>query len=647
MTPTRCTTAFVSSHAVRRRIEAAATAHRRMSGLRCASTSSSSSSSSAATTAEVEKKPRANTTIDSSDAAGAGLVKKGARGDFGGRWRVADILRHYDTGGGGGVLDDEMHSEPVTVRGWVRTVRDQKQFAFVDVNDGSSLSGLQVVVDGNSGAYALVRSGDVTTGAAIRATGHLVRSVGGKQNVELKCSELSLVGGCDARSYVLQKKRHSLEFLRNVAHLRPRTNTIGAAMRVRSRLAQATHEFFDRNGFVYVHTPIVTASDCEGAGEQFCVTTLPTASAAESGEAVGSNGNAPDVAGLRDEATSLEARVAEQGSRVRELKAAVKEDTAPPGTDVKAEVDALLALKAQLADLEGRIESGGTKTSGESRSVDYSQDFFGRQAFLTVSGQLNAEIMASAMGDVYTFGPTFRAENSNTSRHLAEFWMIEPELAFASLDDDIDCASAYLRHCVKAVLTECAEDIAFFDKHVSDGLVNKLQCVVDNAGSDGRVIERITYTEAVELLQKSSRKFEYDVEWGIDLQSEHERYLCEEVFNGKPLAVTDYPKNIKPFYMRLNEDNKTVACMDILVPGVGELIGGSAREERLPVLLERMREMGMDEAPYWWYIDLRKYGSVPHAGFGLGFERLVQFCTGLTNIRDVIPFPRYPGSAEF
>ena len=522
-----------------------------------------------------------------------------------------------------GIKEEE---EDVTVRGWVRSARDQKKFAFIDLNDGSSLNGLQVVVEGDTEAYSLVSSGNITTGAAVRATGRLVRSVGGKQAVELRCSSLAIVGECDPKSYVLQKKRHSLEFLRKIAHLRPRTNTIAAAMRIRSRLAMATHEFFDKNGFIYVHTPIVTASDCEGAGEQFCVTTLPLGAA--SGVATGDTdpAHATSAENLREE-------IARQGSLVRELKASADADPKPA-------IDRLLALKAELAALQEM--KGDDATAG-----GFSRDFFGRQAFLTVSGQLNAEIMASALGDVYTFGPTFRAENSNTSRHLAEFWMIEPELAFASLDDDIACASAYLRHCVESVLRECPEDVAFFNEFVSKGLIAKLEKVTSAAGSESRAVERITYTDAVEMLQSCRKSFEYEVRWGSDLQSEHERYLCEEVFGGKPLAVTDYPKAIKPFYMRLNDDDETVACMDILVPGVGELIGGSAREERLDVLLRRMAETGMEEPPYWWYTDLRRYGSVPHAGFGLGFERLVQFCTGLTNIRDVIPFPRYPGSAEF
>eukprot|EP00793_Prasinoderma_coloniale_P003253 PRCOL_00005888-RA len=456
----------------------------------------------------------------------------------------------------------------VVVRGWVRSVRAQKTRAFVDVNDGSTLGGLQLVVgEGCEGWEECAAGGSVATGASVCARGTLVAARGGDgEGVEVAVEELAVVGGADA-SYPLQKKRHTLEFLRGVAHLRPRTNTIGAAARVRSRLALATHEFFGGNGFAYVHTPIVTASDCEGAGEQFAVTTL-----------------------------------------------------VPQGGDMSA---------------------APTTDSG---ALDFAEDFFGKQSFLTVSGQLNAEAYATALRDVYTFGPTFRAENSNTSRHLAEFWMIEPEMAFADLADDMACAEAYLKHCVASVLEHCAEDLEFFDKRIEKGLKDKLTKVVEAP------FRRISYTEAVDTLQaavENGHEFEFPVEWGSDLQSEHERYLSEVVCEGAPAIVYDYPAGIKAFYMRMNDDQKTVAAMDLLVPRVGELIGGSQREERLDVLEERLEAVGLDKEAYWWYLDLRRYGTVPHAGFGLGFERLVCFCTGIENIRDVIPFPRYPGSAQF
>lgn len=455
----------------------------------------------------------------------------------------------------------------MTVRGWVRTVRAQKTFAFVDVNDGSTLQGLQVVVREGCAGWEDIQSGALTTGAAVAARGELIGSPGGKQKVELQADEVLLVGGSDG-TYPLQKKRHTLEYLRGMAHLRPRTNTIGAAARVRSQLALATHDFFGGNGFAYVHTPIITASDCEGAGEQFCVTNL-----------------------------------------------------VPPDGD----------LSAVPTTEDGRL--------------DWSQDFFGARSFLTVSGQLNAETYATAMRDVYTFGPTFRAENSNTSRHLAEFWMIEPEMAFADLADDMACAEAYLKHCVQHVLDNCGEDLDFFNARIEKGLRDKLTRVVEAP------FRRISYTEAVETLQAAveagEAKFEFPVDWGADLQSEHERYLSEVVCEGAPAIVYDYPAGIKAFYMRMNDDQKTVAAMDLLVPRVGELMGGSQREERLDVLEERLEAIGLDKEAYWWYLDLRRYGSVPHAGFGLGFERLVQFCTGVENIRDVIPFPRYPGSATF
>lgn len=488
--------------------------------------------------------------------AGGGAVRA-----FRKRLRIADI-HGGDDGGLSRVGSD------IVLRGWVRTVRSQKTFSFIELNDGSSLSGLQVVITADDEGYNEIEEGTVTTGASISVEGEIVASKGSKQKIEVRAKKMTLVGKSEGSAYPLQKKRHSLEYLRTIAHLRPRTNTIGAVSRVRSALAFATHKFFAENGFVWVASPIITAADCEGAGDQFCVTTLLPS---------GSETSSPSV--------------------------------------IPASKDG---------------------------SIDWSQDFFGKPAFLTVSGQLNAEIYASALHDVYTFGPTFRAENSNTSRHLAEFWMIEPELAFADLADDMACATAFLKYVVKHVLVNCVEDMQFFDKFVEPGIIARLQAVVENE------FAHVTYTEAVDILKKAKKKkFEFPVEWGADLQSEHERYLTEVVFGGRPLIVTDYPKEIKAFYMRQNDDGKTVAAMDLLVPKVGELIGGSQREERLEVLEARLDELGLSRDAFWWYLDLRRFGSVPHAGFGLGFERLVQFATGVENIRDVIPFPRTPGSADF
>jgi asparaginyl-tRNA synthetase len=444
------------------------------------------------------------------------------------------------------------------LKGWAKTVRNQKDFSFIELNDGSTLSGIQVVADANLNGYeALIEQ--LTTGVSIQVTGTLVKSPPGhKQRFELHAKDLKVIGSCDPATYPLQKKRHSFEFLRTISHLRPRTNTQGAVLRVRNALAFATHQFFQQRGFLYIHTPILTASDCEGAGEQFLVTTL-------------------DI-------------------------------QKPP----------------KLPD----------------QSIDFSKDFFSKPAYLTVSGQLDAEALACALSDVYTFGPTFRAENSNTSRHLAEFWMIEPEMAFADLSDDKECAESYLQFVVKYVLEHCTEDLAFFDAFIEPGLLQRLQNVAGNA------FAHLTYTEAIQILEKSGKTFTFPHSWGSDLQSEHERYLAEE-YCKKPVILTNYPKEIKAFYMRMNDDQKTVAAMDVLVPKIGELIGGSQREERLDVLREKIIASNLNPDDYWWYLELRKYGSVPHAGFGAGFERLVQFVTGIENIRDVIPFPRYPGHAEF
>ncbi len=455
------------------------------------------------------------------------------------------------------VLTSDAVGEPVKVAGWVRTRRDSKGgFSFVEINDGSSFAGLQVIVPGDIDNYESEVL-KLNIGSAVVIEGELVESPGKGQAVEVHATNVIVYGLADPEEYPLQKKRISFEKLREIAHLRPRTNTFGAVARVRNSLAYATHKFYQERDFLYLHTPMITSSDAEGAGEMFQVTTL-------------------DVA-------------------------------APP-----------------------RIDG----------AVDYSQDFFGKPAFLTVSGQLSAETYASALDRVYTFGPTFRAENSNTRRHLAEFWMIEPEVAFADLSDNADLAEDYIRYMFQYVLEQCPDDLAFFDKWVEEGLLARLNTL---ATSEFR---RITYTEAIEALEKSGESFEFPVQWGADLQSEHERYLTEIVFN-QPVIVTDYPKDIKAFYMRRNDDGKTVAAMDVLLPGVGEIVGGSQREERHDVLLESIREKGLPEEEYWWYLDLRRFGTVPHSGFGLGFGRMVQFTTGMQNIRDVIPFPRTPNSADF
>ncbi len=432
----------------------------------------------------------------------------------------------------------------VTIAGWVRTRRTAKNVTFLEVNDGSCLRNMQAVIDG-SNEELRHRAEQVATGSSVVVTGTMVPSPGQDQSVELSVSALELVGGAPGESYPLQKKRHSFEYLREIAHLRPRTNTFGAVARVRNYLSFAIHRYFQEHGFLYVHSPIITASDAEGAGELFQVTTL-----------------------------------------------------------------------------------------------DYATDFFGRPAYLTVSGQLNAEIMASALDRVYTFGPTFRAENSNTTRHLAEFWMIEPEVAFCDIDCNMDLAEDFIRTLIRGLLDQCEEDMAFFDKRIEPGILESLAHV---AGSN---FTRITYTEAIQALEQSSATFDFPVSWGADIQSEHEKFLAEEVYKG-PVIVTDYPKEIKAFYMYLNDDEKTVRGMDVLVPRLGEIVGGSQREDRLPVLERRIDEKGLSKDDYWWYLDLRRFGSVPHSGFGLGFSRFVQYCTGMANIRDVVPFPRTPGSAPF
>jgi asparaginyl-tRNA synthetase len=444
----------------------------------------------------------------------------------------------------------------VEVRGWLRTARHSKNLSFLELSDGSCFAGIQVVAAPEIPRYEeVVRS--LATGCAVAVTGELVDSPGKGQRYEIHASEVDLVGGI-GEDYPLQKKRHSFEFLRTIAHLRPRTNTLGAVLRVRNAATMAIHDFFQQRGFVNLHSPVITLSDAEGAGEMFRVTTLE------------------------------------------------------PGAAPRSE-------------------------SGE---VDYAQDFFGNAAFLTVSGQLEAEIGALALSRVYTFGPTFRAENSNTSRHLAEFWMVEPEVAFCDLAGLADLAEAFLKSVFRAVLERCPDDLAFFNERIDKTVIATLEHIIDAP------FERLTYTEAVAILEASGESFEFPVQWGVDLQSEHERFLSEKHV-GRPVVVTDYPKDIKAFYMYRNDDDRTVAAMDVLVPKVGEIIGGSQREHRYETLLANINAQGLDPDDYWWYLDLRRHGTVPHAGFGLGFERIVQFMTGMENIRDVSPFPRVPGYASF
>ena len=446
-------------------------------------------------------------------------------------------------------------SKEVTISGWIRTLRASNAFGFIEVNDGSFFKNVQVVFENKLDNFKEISKLPISS--SIKVIGTLVETPEAKQPFEIQAKEI-IVEGMSNSDYPLQKKRHTFEYLRSIAHLRPRSNAFSAVFRVRSVAAYAIHKFFQEQNFVYTHTPILTGSDCEGAGEMFQVTTLPL-------------NNAPTT---------------------------------------------------------------------EDGSIDYKQDFFGKQTNLTVSGQLNAECYALAFRNVYTFGPTFRAENSNTARHAAEFWMVEPEIAFADLNDDMELAEAMLKYVMQYVIDNCPEEMEFFNQFIDKGLLDRLNHVIN---SD---FGKVTYTEAVEILKNCGRKFEYPVEWGIDLQTEHERYLTEEHFK-KPVFVTDYPKDIKAFYMRLNDDNKTVAACDCLVPGIGEIIGGSQREERLDVLKARMKELNLNEEDYWWYLELRKYGETKHAGFGLGFERLLIYLTGVENIRDVLPFPRTTGQSEF
>ena len=455
------------------------------------------------------------------------------------------------------LLNNMQGEESVLVNGWVRTRRDSKGgFSFLEINDGSCQANIQAIVEHSLKEFAGVDK-KITTGSCIAISGQLVASEGKGQKMEIQATAIEVYGSADVETYPLQKKRHSFEYLREIAHLRPRTNTFGSVMRVRSRLAYAIHQFFNDRGFVYLHTPIITTSDCEGAGEMFQVTTLDL--------------------------------------------------TNPPKVDGK---------------------------------IDYGQDFFGDKTSLTVSGQLEGEIYALALSEIYTFGPTFRAENSNTSRHLSEFWMVEPEMAFYDLDDDMDLAEEFIKYLLADILENCYEDMEFFNQRIDKTILKTLQHILDNQ------FERLTYTDAIDRLQKSTETFTYSVEWGCALQAEHERYLSEEVFK-KPIIVYNYPEKIKSFYMKLNEDGKTVRAMDVLLPKLGEIIGGSQREENYDILLKRLKDSNLDPEEYWWYLDLRRFGSAPHSGFGLGFERLVQFVTGMENIRDVIPFPRTPKHAQF
>ena len=446
--------------------------------------------------------------------------------------------------------------DAILLQGWIRTRRDAKAFSFLELNDGSCLKGIQVIADAALPNYA-TEIAKAHTGASIEVQGRLVESKGSGQKWEVVASSFTILGEADA-TYPLQKKGHTMEFLREIAHLRPRSNLFGAVFRVRSRLAFAVHEFFQNKNFIYVHTPIVTASDCEGAGELFRVSTLDPKN--------------------------------------------------PP--------------------------------KNEQGDLDYTKDFFAKKTYLTVSGQLEAEIFATALSNVYTFGPTFRAENSNTSRHAAEFWMIEPEMAFCDLDGNMTLAEEFVKHLIRDAKTHCAADLEFFSKFVDKELLARLDFVLD------RPFQRCSYTEAIEIIEKSGKTWEHPVKWGDNMQSEHERFLAEEHFKC-PVTVYNYPRTLKPFYMRVNDDGRTVCAMDLLVPGIGEIIGGSQREERLDVLRENMAQHKLSEKEYWWYLDLRRYGTVPHAGFGLGFERMLMFVTGVANIRDVIPFARTPGTADF
>lgn len=522
---------------------------------------------------------------------------------------------------------DALAGQRVVVGGWVKTGRQQGkgEFAFLEVNDGSCPGNLQVMVDKD--VHPLPRL--TPTGTSVLVEGVLKKPPEeAKQRIELKVEKVIEVGEVDAAAYPLPKTRITLETLRDFVHLRARTNTIGAVARIRHQLAFATHSFFDENGFLYIHTPIITTSDCEGAGEMFQVTSL--FSQAEKVEKELRENPAPSEADI--EAAKLV--VKEKGDAVAQLKAAKASKQ-----EITSAVSELHKAKENVSRLEERSKLKPGIPHKDDGTVAFENDFFKRQAFLTVSGQLQVETYACALSSVYTFGPTFRAENSHTSRHLAEFWMVEPEIAFANLQDDMNCAESYVQYLCKWLLKHCREDMEFMVKNYDKTAIERLELVSSTP------FERISYTKAVEILKGTDKKFENKVEWGIDLASEHERYLTEVIFK-KPVIVYNYPKGIKAFYMRLNDDQKTVAAMDVLVPKVGELIGGSQREERLDVLKERILAADLPLEPYEWYLDLRRFGSVKHSGFGLGFERMILFATGIDNIRDVIPFPRYPGRAD-
>ncbi|VAH14399.1 unnamed protein product [Triticum turgidum subsp. durum] len=527
------------------------------------------------------------------------------------------------------ILDagDAMAGERVVVGGWVKTGRQQGkgEFAFLEVNDGSCQGNLQVMVEKDVHPLAQLTH----TGTSVLVEGVLKKPPAeAKQRIELKVERVIELGEVDAAAYPLPKTKITLETLRDFVHLRARTNTIGAVARIRHQLAYATHSFFDENGFLYIHTPIITTSDCEGAGEMFQVTAL--FSQAEKVEKELKENPAPSEADV--EAAKLV--VKEKGDAVAQLKAAKASKQ-----EITAAVSVLTKAKENVLRVEERSKLKPGLPLKDDGKIAFENDFFKRQAFLTVSGQLQVETYACALSNVYTFGPTFRAENSHTSRHLAEFWMVEPEIAFANLQDDMNCAERYVQYLCKWLLKHCREDMEFMVKHVDKTAIERLELVSSTP------FEHISYTKAVEILEGVDKKFENKVEWGIDLASEHERYLTEVIFK-KPVIVYNYPKGIKAFYMRLNDDQKTVAAMDVLVPKVGELIGGSQREERLDILKQRILDADLPLEPYEWYLDLRRFGSVKHSGFGLGFERMILFATGLENIRDVIPFPRYPGRAD-
>ncbi|KAF1882646.1 hypothetical protein Lal_00002826 [Lupinus albus] len=553
------------------------------------------------------------------DAASASHVPNA---EFSDRVPIRSIISRTDGGSG-------LAGQKARIGGWVKTGRkaDKDAFAFLELNDGTCAGNLQVIVEAS--VYELGEL--VSTGTCVVVDGLLkIPPSGTRQRVELRAQKVIHVGPVDPSKYPLPKTKLSLEFLRDFVHLRSRTNTISAVARIRNALAFATHTFFNKHGFLYVHTPIITTSDCEGAGEMFQVTTLFSEADKLEKELIQ---NPPPT---EEDVEAAKLLVKEKGDIVSQLKSAKASKQ-----EIGAAVNELKKAKDNVSKVEERskLKPGIPENDGK---VDYAKDFFARQAFLTVSGQLQVESYACALSSVYTFGPTFRAENSHTSRHLAEFWMVEPEIAFADLKDNMNCAEAYVKFLCQWLLDNCLEDMKFMADKFDKSCIDRLKLVASTP------FVRVSYTEAVEILVEAvngGKKFENEVKWGIDLASEHERYLTEVKFQ-KPVIVYNYPKDIKAFYMRLNDDSKTVAAMDVLVPKVGELIGGSQREERLDVIQQRLNDIGLPPEPYEWYLDLRRYGTMKHAGFGLGFERMILFATGLENIRDVIPFPRYPGRAD-